>query len=536
MMTAFLVIISSVISSLTSLPANTGVCSGEGQICQIPYLYSGQLHFQCSTQAPGGEQDHRGRCPVRLLDQDTREASDQPSDWVVCGASCPLQRYTENAEIENHLADLVEEFPHLANLVEVGNSTLGQPIVGIQISRGVQGERELLKPKVRYSGNMHGNEPVGREMLNHFAEVLLRGYGLIDVITKLVNETDITLIPTMNPDGFDRGQEGACSGANYKTGRFNEGNRDLNRDFPTWRDINSSVEDLFVNRQPETQAMMRLILSEPWVLSANFHDGAVVASYPYDDYHTDDFLSQRGISYTPDHRFFKHLASTYAVNHRTMMNQSVCERWWFDDGITNGADWYPLNGGLQDFNYVFSNDMEITLELSCCKYPSRSRLNREWDINKESLVKYLQQVHRGVKGVVYDSSYDQDNFTAGSAVASAVISVETVSGHLGKNVTTSSKGEFWRLLLPGQYSVTAYKDVCSTGGVILHSQTVNITITEENPLVVQNFVLDMVVPCGNGPRGKTKSPERERNDQKTNEPEFSPVCTIMAVFFSNLSC
>ena len=54
-----------------------GVCSGEGQICQIPFLYSGQLHFQCSTQAPGGEQDHRGRCPVRLLDQDTREASDQ---------------------------------------------------------------------------------------------------------------------------------------------------------------------------------------------------------------------------------------------------------------------------------------------------------------------------------------------------------------------------------------------------------------------------------------------------------------------------
>ena len=32
------------------------------------------------------------------------------------------------------------------------------------------------------------------------------------MITKLVNETDITLIPTMNPDGFDRGQEGACSG------------------------------------------------------------------------------------------------------------------------------------------------------------------------------------------------------------------------------------------------------------------------------------------------------------------------------------
>ena len=40
------------------------------------------------------------------------------------------------------------------------------------------GLRELLKPMVRYVGNMHGNEPVGREMLNHFAETLLEGYGV----------------------------------------------------------------------------------------------------------------------------------------------------------------------------------------------------------------------------------------------------------------------------------------------------------------------------------------------------------------------
>ena len=89
------------------------------------------------------------------------------------------------------------------------------------------------------------------------------------------------------------------------TGRENAAGKDLNRDFPKQFDEPQRVSRsrLESGRQPETmynkfynlvavitmfmflffRAMMRWIKNQPFVLSANLHAGAVVASYPFDD-------------------------------------------------------------------------------------------------------------------------------------------------------------------------------------------------------------------------------------------------------------
>jgi len=118
---------------------------------------------------------------------------------------------------------------------------------------------------------------------------------------------------------------------------------------------------------------MSFITQHNFVLSANFHGGALVANYPFDGSNTFAGVPAP----TPDDKLFKFLASTYSQNHASMYRS-----YEFTGGITNGAGWYSLFGGMQDFNYLAGSESdshpewagvacnEITLEISEVKYPA----------------------------------------------------------------------------------------------------------------------------------------------------------------------
>jgi len=50
---------------------------------------------------------------------------------------------------------------------------------------------------------------------------------------------------------------------------------------------------------------------------------------------------------------------------------------------------------MQDYNYIWGQCFEITLELSCCKYPKADQLEQFWNDNKAALIEYMKQVHLG---------------------------------------------------------------------------------------------------------------------------------------------
>lgn len=72
-------------------------------------------------------------------------------------------------------------------------------------------------------------------------------------------------------------------------------------------------------------------------------------------------------------------------------NPGVLEK-AFPSGITNGAEWYIVSGGMQDFNYLNSNCFEITIEMGCDKFPNHTEIHKYWQDHREALLLYMEQV------------------------------------------------------------------------------------------------------------------------------------------------
>eukprot|EP00095_Tigriopus_kingsejongensis_P004319 maker-scaffold228_size248166-snap-gene-0.11 protein:Tk04319 transcript:maker-scaffold228_size248166-snap-gene-0.11-mRNA-1 annotation:"GH12395" len=435
--------------------------------CLFPYMLESVLRHECIRI------NGTSMCPVAL------DADRKPLTMVKCSESCPLERYHTHDDILAEFQELQTEYEKHVEVFSVGKSTLGEPLWVINLSANLrqhkrppraadnldedhQREAETLqyqlRPKVKLIGNMHGNEPVGRELLIHLAKSLLHGYAAGDEnATHILENVNLFILPTMNPDGFDRGQEGRCSGGSYEAGRLSEGRQDLNRNFPTWKDWKQyragrvDLEDLKRGRETETVQLMDWIVDGYFHLSINFHDGAVLVNYPWDNYH--DSGNFAGPHITEDHDVFYQVATAYSLNHRVMHDSlKSCPDWgYFKDGVTNGAEWYPVEGGMQDFNYMFAGTMEVLVEVSCCKFPDRSQLLTQWEDNRHSLTAFIKEALRGIKGLVTNPNGDiiKD--------AQIVVKHKDEPNFREFPVRTDQNGVYRRLLVkPGRYEAYAF--------------------------------------------------------------------------------
>lgn len=335
----------------------------------------------------------------------------------------PFKHHNYDA-LTSVLVNMTSSRPDLATLYSVGKSIHGRELWVVMLTSSATGGK-LLKPSVKYVANMHGNEVVGKELMIHLIAHLLNGYDSDPRIRWLLDNTNVHIMPSMNPDGMSISTEGQCFGVR---GRYNSAGVDLNRNFPEYGQSKSRRE------QPETTAIKNWINTIQFVLSGNLHGGAMLVRYPFDSALTPGQVGSK----TPDDDVFQYLGRTYSFNHPTMRRFS-CEDQPYKDGIINGAKWYPFKGSMPDYTYLQAGSMELTLELSCCKHPPSYQLQGYWLDNVKSLMRFMEEAHRGVRGIVSDD--------IGAPIPKATLMIK------GRYMPfrTTENGEYWRILLPGSY-------------------------------------------------------------------------------------
>jgi carboxypeptidase D len=173
--------------------------------------------------------------------------------------------YHDYTALPTKLQQVAAAYPAITRLVSAGQSVQGRELWWLKITDNPDADED--EPGFKYISTMHGDEPVGTELLIRLIDHLTTGYGSDSRVRQIVDQVELWVLPMMNPDG------------NTLSQRYNAGGVDLNRDFP---DQFTDPIDTTAGRAIETQRLMNWQFGHNTVLSANFHTGAVVVNYPFD--------------------------------------------------------------------------------------------------------------------------------------------------------------------------------------------------------------------------------------------------------------
>ena len=360
--------------------------------------------------------------------------------------------YPTYQEYVDMMTAFADSFPDICKLHHLGTLNSGREILIVQISNNV-GQKEN-EPSFLYTSSMHGDELAGYILSLRLVDYLLNGYDNNPRLTDLINNIDIWINPLANPDG-------AYAGGNqdvWSATRYNANWNDLNRNYPDPEDGQHPDGNPW---QDETVIFMGLADTVNFTISANMHGGVEVCNYPWETW----------ITLAADDNWWQYVSTEYADSCQTNSGNGYFN--YLNNGITNGWDWYEVDGGRQDYMNYFRYCREFTLELSDDKTPNPNDLPSLWDANYPSLLNYMEQSLFGLRGIVTDS------ITGNPLKAKVeILNHDIDSSHVYSNLPI---GNYNRYLYQGNYDVAFSKNG-------YHSKTINATILN-NDIIIQDAQL-----------------------------------------------
>jgi len=300
---------------------------------------------------------------------------------------------------------MMDQYPDLVRLSVVGYSVEGLPIDAIVISDNVS-MREPGEPGLRLVAAYHGDEWASSELALATAWALLGRYDTDANLAQMVDDYEFWIIPMLNPDGVK----------NFE--RRNQRGVDLNRNF-SWEFERTPQSGTHAFSEPETLALYDLSMTHAFHHNLSVHSGAVNLGWVW-NYQTDP---------SEDDVWFREVAQQY-------LDTTTASDFW----ITNGGQWYVVNGESTDWLYGVRGGHDYTLEVSVEKAPPAETIPDVVEEHLESVLGFYQKP--GIRGRITTED--------GQGLEASVL-VEGVGAAM---LSDPMSGAFYRPVGPGVYNIS----------------------------------------------------------------------------------
>ena len=335
-------------------------------------------------------------------------------------AAYDWDQYPTYSAYENMMYAFHTDHPDMCEIIELGTLNSGRKILIAHINNG----SGAGKPKFLYTSTIHGDETTGWMLMLRWIDYLLENPTLPEC-ANVLNNVDLYVGPNTNPDGTYYGGNNTVSGAR----RYNINGVDMNRNYADPHEGPHPDGNAYAL---ETEWFMQFAQDNNFVMGANYHGGAEVMNYPWDNTYT----------LHADDAWYQLISHEYAnLCHQVNSNYMTD----YNNGVTNGAQWYMIGGGRQDYMNGYAQCRELTIECSDTKCPSASQMPNFWNINKNSIFAFVNQCLYGIHGVVTDME-------SGDPIEATI----TLVGHDDQYSTVSTQlpgGDYHRPVKGGTYTV-----------------------------------------------------------------------------------
>ena len=260
--------------------------------------------------------------------------------------------YHTYAEVETELQALSQSHSEIANVTSIGQSVEQRELWAIKISDNVEQDEE--EPVVVFLGAHHAREWISVDVPFLIANHLLENYARDTLISRLVDNAEIWIVPMLNPDGH---QYSVITDRLWRKNRRNNGDGsfgvDLNRNYSyQWGGPGSSGDSFSETyrgpspfSEPESQAVRDFLQQQTPKALISYHNYSQLILYPWG--YTNDPA--------PDKALLDNLAVTMADKIRTVHGVN------YRPGQSSTL--YLASGDTTDWLYALLSVPAYTIEL-----------------------------------------------------------------------------------------------------------------------------------------------------------------------------